>query len=505
MRKLLSLLLSAVFLLMPVLAGADTDDGVYYFTLSNPVVTAADGSVEIDLTGLEFTLGLEEQEDAIHMLAGIFANGRTAFGGHVAIDENGIFAVAEGMNSAVGLSMETIAAIIEEAAEELQNSAGIFGSADADDFADLFSDEALAAFEDAFDTFTTSIQISDPVDDSITIDDIPQRAKRVDYVIDNASIASLAKAFGDLLATNEMILEYYKTMLEQSGTNYMDMGVLFYTILYGVGLSVDGSMYLTESNIFSNSSRIHYTSSDVEEIMMLDVKFSSADDGGYISILVYPEDESAQISLYGDLYDSKDVEGGKEYYLNLSVSEMVGEEYVPETEFVVYAYPYYDESGTPFQEINVYCSSDDTLVQVSFNFYKNGANEGGNVYFGVYEGSDASVRTAVTSENFTYDEEILLSYNGTISADGLEHTGVFNAKVNENGSEIGSLRMDAGFGIDTSGRSIAYDFSNVPFVDIMDMDDETAQSLEESFESTIIQALIVAASEIPTLTSLLTD
>lgn len=114
LKKLVSLLLSIIILLMPMLAGAEGEtefsEGYAYLRLTNPMVNVIDDSgemLEIDLSGLEVNLAAESTPEAVHLLLSVLANGAEAISGYLTLDESGLYAIVDGMENSVMIPMST--------------------------------------------------------------------------------------------------------------------------------------------------------------------------------------------------------------------------------------------------------------------------------------------------------------------------------------------------------------------------------------------------------------
>lgn len=513
MKKLISLLLSAIMLLVPVLGCADTvSPGYAYFSISDPYMSMVeDGeTIEFDLSGLELKLAAEESENALNLLVGLLANGSEALTGYASFDEiNGLRATLDGMNSGISIPMETIESFLEMLMAELETmpadvafSSSVIGGADGPtsivvntelgELPEFFSEEALTAYTAELGAFVESIEISDPYEDTIPEGDGDSAAQRVDFAISSESLASFLKATGDLLMTNEEFAAGYAASFEESGSDYVDLGETMYEAITVTDMSLEGSIFMTEAeNIYMLSDMTFINDYDENEgaiyhTVTLYASITSDEDGDYVYISA--EDEINLIDFFLSVCPSTEVEGGTDYYFEFTMNE-----YDTQTGSLSGSFfPYYDEDGTLNYLLDV--TADDGYE--SFNFgcscYGGESAYGAFLYFTVINNGDEEP-----------EGEIYLNYDGVISEDGNTHTGLFEFALGEYGEEIINLSCNVAFGLDTTGESIAYDYTGVELIDITTADDETFEKLGTDAGNAALIGVLTLAQEIPLLSELM--
>lgn len=506
MKRLLTLLLSAIMLLTPVLAGAESADGYYYFSLSNPVVEMAQGDMTntVDLSGLELKLAAEGSEGAADIMIGLLANGKSAIAGYLGVDETGISAIVDGMQSSVSVPAAVLEALMQQAAAELESAANemnisVIGGADGPtnivvngenlDLDEFFSAEAMAEFEAAMESFAAQIEVSEPEADVVMENDAEVPAQRVDYAIGTEALAGILKAAADLAMTNEQFAEGYKTALEEEGAEYVDPGLMIESAVTESAICVEGSVFMTEAgNIYTDNYLLIAESADengdpVYSAVNLEFSVTSDDMGQYIYGCLYPND-TEEIELYVSMMDSE-IEGEQTFYADLCVYSLYEEQFELNTSFALTYTPYIDESGLHNTICDLTVYSEDEEVSIGLNFYGDQAAHGGFLYLSAG------------------GERFILGYDG-VCAESTTYTGQLYGQYETDGVVLGTLSCDIAFGVDTTGESIAYDFSTVPTVDLSTMDEETAQALEEDMLSVVYSGLTVIGQEIPLIGMLLT-
>lgn len=508
MKKLLSLLLSAVMLLVPVIGSAETATGYGYFTIANPIlnITADGETISLDLTGLELDVAAEGSDDAFSLLVSVLANGSEALSGHAALDETGFYAALEGMETALTIPMETLEALaqeflaeLESAAADMPESIGIIGGADAPtdifvsgefgDMAGSFSEEELNKFSAAAEEFASSIIVSDPVDDTVFENDAEVPAQRVDYNIESASLAAIGQAFGDLLMSNEEFAEGYKEGIEEVGGEYIPLGDFLNQAFTVYNISVSGSIFMSETGSIYADNYVYFTDDNgEEETVNLYLSVTSDDEGDYIFAGMYPEgDDYAEFFLAS--MASTEVEGETDFYCDLTL--YTGEEEVACIAVIVA--PYFDDNGVVNTLADLTMTADGTEVSFGASWYAQEDIYGGVVYVTAteFDGED------------TTTSDITIGYDGMIAEDGMTHTGVLWADVYVDDNEYGDFVCDITFGVDQSGESIAHDFSGYTMLDLTTASDDDFTALSEEASNVLVMGLLGIISEIPSLASML--
>lgn len=508
MKKLFSLLLSVVMLLVPVIGCAEASSGYGYLTIANPYlsVTTDGETMELDLAGLELAFAAEDSEEAASLLVSVLANGNEALSGHVALDETGLYAALSGMETAVMIPMEALEELANEFLSELESAAaditidtGVIGGADGPtsivvetelgELDEFFSEEAMADFAVAAENFASSITLTDPVEDTMYENDAEVPAQRIDYNIENAPLAAVAQAFGDLLMTNEEFAAGYKEAIEEEGGEYVPLGDLLNEVVATYAVSVSGSLFMTESGSISADNYLYFTNdSGEEETVNLYLSMTSDEEGDYIYASLYPEGENYAELFFASMA-SAEVEGETDYYCDLTLFS--GEE--EEGSFKIGVTPNYDENGVVHTVADLTMIVDGDEISIGATWYAEESIYGGTFYFSATEFDGDATTTA----------EAKLGYDGEISADDLTHTGVLWAEFYADENEYGEFRSDISFGTDVSGASIAHDFSGYTMLDLTTASDDDFTAFGDEAGNVAVMGLLTIISEIPALASMM--
>lgn len=356
---------------------------------------------------------------------------------------------------------------------------------------DIFTTEAMDAFYTALEAFSAAIVVSEPTTQTLlTASDDEIAAQHTEFSISNEALASFVKALFELLLSNEQFAAGFEAAIAESGEEMTFYAETLYETLISSGMTVEGDIYVTEAGDIYADNYLIYPALDGGEdnYIYLGLQMTSDEDGQYFDAYLKPDDTSAmQFCFATDV--NPEVEGKTDYYAQLTVWNLVGEEPTATADFCYIYSSYLDEDGNVRSGFDITVTSDGQGVNFGGIGYGDETIEGGNVY--VYMCSDVDSPTS----------GIVLGYDGTIS--GTAHEGNLWGTVTVDDAQKATLSCGVAFGAEDASAGISYDFSSVPAVDLSTADEDTVAALEQSLYSVLYKGIIVVAGNIPYLSTLL--
>lgn len=518
MKRIISVLLSIMMLLTPIIGSAESaSDGYYFFSISDPDLSIPmdDGSFDINLEGLEMLFAAQTTEEAFDLLIGILGNGKEALTGALTIDETGLYAIVDGMENSATIPMAAIEELLTEVMSELESafadmdmnitlednsSLGLIGGADgptsivvageANAFAEGFSEEALAEFMTALEAFMGSIEMSEPMDDTMYVGEEERAAQWVEFAVGTEALAGFFKAAGDLLMTNEEFAAGYRTALEEEDVEYMPLGDMVEQGITEAELSVEGLIGMSEEGDAEVYSTVYFADGEGEQLAIdMEFSYTQDDEGEYVYASIWP-DETASIDLFISLMASTEFEGEIDFYAELAMYEVNETEEEIEVNEVasceLIVCPYLDEDGVRNNLCDLTITVEDETINLSLNTYGDEAEHGGMFCF--------------MADTADFDGEFYLGYDGARSDDGLVEAGQIWAEAydySQSEDALMTFTCNIAYGQDVSGESIAYDFGAVPAIDITTADDATVEALGQDLLMSAMNGLQILGEEVP--------
>ena len=497
MKRIISVLLSIMMLLTPIIGSAESaSDGYYFFSISDPDLSIPmdDGSFDINLEGLEMLFAAQTSEEAFDLLIGVLGNGTEAITGALTIDETGLYAIVDGMENSAAIPMAAIEELLTEVMSELESA---FADMDmnitleeANAFAEGFSEEALAEFMTALEAFMGSIEMSEPMDDTMYVGEEERAAQWVEFAVGTEALAGFFKAAGDLLMTNEEFAAGYRTALEEEDVEYMPLGDMVEQGITEAELSVEGLIGMSEEGDAEVYSTVYFADGEGEQLAIdMEFSYTQDDEGEYVYASIWP-DETASIDLFISLMASTEFEGEIDFYAELAMYEVNETEEEIEVNEVasceLIVCPYLDEDGVRNNLCDLTITVEDETINLSLNTYGDEAEHGGMFCF--------------MADTADFDGEFYLGYDGARSDDGLVEAGQIWAEAydySQSEDALMTFTCNISYGQDVSGESIAYDFGAVPAIDITTADDATVEALGQDLLMSAMNGLQILGEEVP--------
>lgn len=499
MKKLTSLLLSAILLLMPVLGLAQSEGSIAYFQLSNPVLTINEEEpVVLDLSGLQLNFAAEESSDGVHLLAEIAANDQSAIAGYLSLDESGLHFIIDGLSSSFLIPMSVIEALIGEAVSELtselpmlDSDLGVIGSADGptsifvagDGFSadSFFSDEALLNFATAVENSNAAIEVGEPVEMTVMVNGASVTAQSISFVIPNTAIADITVAAYELFFSNEQFASGFAAAYSESGEELPTSDELR-AVISESNLRAEGTICLLENEDMYLDAMLIVSDGEDEEAISITLQTISGETCDTIICRLQEEEDVIDFEL--SMYPNAVIAGKTDYKAVLSVTEADDAEDDVRFEFVYSAYLNEKSVVCDSYELTAQDSAD--TVTIGFTCYGDESVQGGSVSLGVTENGSLT--------------QIEVGYDGTIN--GSAHDGELWGSMTTDSFEYATFTSDLHFGIDQSGKSIAYDFASLPELDITVSSDEASELIENELYNVLYGGIITLSTNVPMLASL---
>lgn len=489
-NRFFAVLLSALLLVTPVLAGAETaiPAGVYAFSISDPVISLMDK--KYDMSGLNLTVKAAPGQSGLDLALDVIANGVSALSGYASLGEDGLKAIVNGMTSAIGVSAETLGTALNGSA--LQSEPSV-------DIENLFSEEEIAALSTAAQTFAASVVTKDGTADTAVFGETEKPCLRYDFSVTNENLAAFLGSVASVLEANPVFKAAMESAmksgeipgLETEGAAVPSLGESLVSEIQNSGVSAQGSLYKTETD---DILAILVLSSSEDESVSMPIIFESYSDdkdGKYIEMKMNPS-KTDSIELYISALPNTIIADRKDISMTLNMNSEIEGVIVP---------------VVTFDALFATARNEDN-VETLFNADMNAGGTKLSIY-GTYDDSDEANKLSVSldivegvgeaattsSVNFVYEGSEVTNegFTGEV-AFGLEQSGVTLVEVSAN----------IGLDIDISGESIAFDYTTVPVLDIENADAETLEAVETELMNSLFM-LLGTLQTVPGFAQLMND